>query len=113
MDRLLTVSIIECIYLIYMFRYFKTRKDFNIFTSPKNWLLKHTTDDNYSLRICPFGQVAIFVLVFILLARHFLNIPQYLIYMTLVVSFLLSLININALVYLLPVWIMEIYYLVN
>jgi len=112
MDRLY-ISIAECIYLIYMFHFFKTRTDFNIFSSPKNWLFKHLIGNEYSLRICPFGQMAVFGYVFILLGRHIMNIPQSLICFAVGLSILLSLINLNAVIYLLPIWIIEIYYLVN
>ena len=104
----LFISIFECFYLIYMFHFFKTRTDLNIFVSPKNWLLKHNTDNDYSLRICPFGQIAVFVLIFVILGRHFINIPKNIIKLIFGLSVILSLVNFNALVYLLPIWIIEL-----
>jgi len=102
-------SILESIYLIYMFLFLKTSVDFNALSSPKGWWFEHLIGDEYGLRICPFGRVAIFLLIFILLIRHYIKIPQYCINTALLISFLISLININAIVYLTPVWLYEIY----
>ena len=102
-------SIIEVTYLIYMFLFFKTSIDFNILSSPKGWLFEHLIGNEYGLRICPFGRIAIFLLIFILIIRHYIKIPLYYINTALIISFLLSLINLNATVYLLPIWIYEIY----
>ena len=107
--RSLKISIIETVYLIYMFLFFKTSVDFNIFDSPKGKYFEHLIGNQYGLRICLFGQKAIFILISILLGRHFVNIPQWFINMSLGISFVLSLMNMNAVVYMLPVWIYEIY----
>ena len=102
-------SIIETIYLIYMFLFFKTSIDFNILSSPKGWWFEHLIGDEYGLRICPFGRVIIFALIFILIIRHYVKIPIYYINAALIISFILSLMNLNATVYLLPIWLYEIY----
>jgi len=110
MDRI-KISIIESLYLVYMFHFFKTSIDFNILSSPKGWLFEHLTGDEYGLRICPFGQIAIFALIFVLIARHFYEIPENFIKFALLVSLVLSFLNLNAVVYLVPIWIVELYYL--
>ena len=110
MDRL-NISIIESLYLIFMFHFFKTSIDFNILSSPKGWLFEHLIGDEYGLRICLFGKVAIFALIFLLIGRHFYEIPEDFIKFGLLVSLVLSLMNLNAVVYLIPVWIIELYYL--
>ncbi len=92
-----------------MFLFFKTSVDFNVLLSPKGWWFEHLIGDEYGLRICPFGRVAIFLLIFILLIRHYIKIPQYCINAALLISFLISLINLNASIYLIPVWLYEIY----
>ena len=105
----LKISILESLYLIYMFLFFKTSVDFNILDSPKGKFFEHLIGNEYGVRICLFGQNAIFVLISILLGRHYVNIPQWFINMSLFVSFVLSLMNMNAIVYMLPVWVYEIY----
>ncbi len=102
-------TIIEVIYLIYMFLFFKTTVDFNILRSPQGWWFEHLIGDEYGVRICPFGQVAIFALIFVLILRHYIKIPQWFIYFALGISFILSLMNMNAVIYLLPIWLYEIY----
>ncbi len=103
------VSIIESLYLVFMFHFFKTSVDFNILSSPKGWLFEHLIGDEYGLRICPFGQIAIFALIFIIIGRHYFDISDNFILFAFVASFLLSLMNLNAVVYMLPVWLVELY----
>ena len=112
MNRL-NISIIESVYLIFMFHFFKTSVDFNVLSSPQGWLFEHLIGDEYGLRICPFGQIAIFVLIFILIGRHYFELPENFIVLVLCVSFIQSLINLNAIVYLLPIWLVELYYLLS
>jgi len=107
--NLLVISILETIYLLYMFLFFKTRIDFNIFSSSENWWFKHLVGKEYGLRICPFGRIAIFVLIFILLIRNYINVPNYILNIILIISFLVSLMNMNAIAYLIPIWLIEIY----
>lgn len=109
MNKLL-ISLTESIYLIYMFYFFKTSSDFNwdIIPNYDNYELKHLTGNKYGLRICPFGRKAILLLIFLLLFRNYYKIPT-IIFLSLVISFVLSLINLNALVYLVPVWLVELW----
>jgi len=101
------VSILESVYLIFMFIFFKTTVDFNVLRSPSGKWFKHLIGDEYGNRICPFGKVAIFALIFVLLIRHYIKIPQYFINLALIVAFVLSLMNINAVVYLIPIFLIE------
>ena len=101
------VSILESVYLIFMFIFFKTTVDFNVLRSPGGKWFKHLIGDEYGNRICPFGKVAIFALIFVLLIRHYIKIPQYLINLALIVAFVLSLMNMNAVVYLIPIFLIE------
>ena len=103
----LYVSILESLYLIYMFHFCKTSVDFNILASPQGWWFEHLIGNEKGLRICPFGQIAIFVLIFILIGRHYFKIPQYLINIFFIIAFLLSWMNLNAIVYILPVLVIE------
>lgn len=105
----ITISIIESIYLIYMFLFFKTSTDFNVLTSPNGWWFEHLIGDEYGNRVCPFGQVIIFVFVAILLIRHHITIPKYIMITIIIIGFLMSFMNLNALVYILPILIYESY----
>ena len=107
----LYISILESIYLIIMFHFLKTSIDFNILASPKGVWFEHLIGNEKGLRICPFGRVAILALIFVLIVRNYINIPQYVINISLIIAFILSLINLNAVVYLLPVLLTEIYYI--
>ena len=106
----LKISLYETVYLIFMFLFFKTTIDFNVLRSPTGWWFEHLVGDDYGLRICPFGRVAIFALIFILLIRHYVKIPQWFIYLALGISLVLSLMNMNAVVYLIPIWLIEYLY---
>ena len=105
----LDISILESIYLVYMFLFFKTSIDFNVLASPKGWLFEHLIGDTYGLRVCPFGRIAIFALIFVLIIRHFINISPLFVKISLAIAGFLSLINLNALVYLLPVILTELF----
>ncbi len=106
----LKISVLESLYLIFMFLFFKTTGDFNVLRSPDGWWYSHLIGDEYGVRICPFGRIAIFALIFILIARHYIKISQDFINISLVVAFVLSLMNMNALIYLLPVLSIEYFY---
>jgi len=103
------ISIVESLYLVFMFHFFQTSIDFNILSTPKGWLFAHLIGDEYGVRICPFGQIAIFALIFIIIGRHYFDISENFILFAFGVSFLLSLMNLNAIVYMLPVWVTELY----
>ena len=105
--NILHISLLESIYLIYMFLFFKTNIDFNVFDTPKGWWFEHLVGNHYGLRICPFGRIAIFVLIFILLIRNFIYMPAFIIKIILLISLILSFMNLNAFVYLIPIWIIE------
>ena len=110
MNRL-NISIIEGLYLVYMFLFFKTSIDFNILDSPKGWLFEHLIGDEYGLRICLFGRIAIFGLIFVLIGRHYFEITDNFVKFSLLVSVVLSFMNLNAVIYLIPIWLIELYYL--
>ena len=102
----LYISILESAYLIYMFLFFQTTLDFGIGPTPNGYWFEHLIGNKKGLRICPFGRVAIFFFIGILIGRHFFNIPYF--NYILLFTFLLSLVNTNATVYLLPVFIIEL-----
>jgi hypothetical protein len=108
----LYISILESLYLIFMFRFFKTSINFDILKIYwANNYLKHDIQNNYGLKICPFGQDVIFVLIFILLFRTVYTIDKTYIKYSLYIALGLSLLmNWNAFVYLLPVYGIEKYF---
>ena len=105
---MLILSIGESLYLFYMFHLCKTTIDLGIGPSPNGFWLKHVTGTEKMLRICPFGRVAVFFLIILLIGRNFSTlITTQIIHIALVIAFLLSLINTNAFFYLLPIFIIE------
>ena len=113
LDKRLIISIIEGIYVIYMFRYFKTTYSFNLlplkFLDNSLYLkhIKYSTDVPES-HICPFGHDMAFVIAAFLILRNF--IPCLMEYNTCILAIISigCFMNINAVVYFLPVIITEI-----
>ena len=111
-QSLLFISITESIYLIYTFYFFHTTLDFNLihhkyFDNIK--ILKHLQGNEKGLRICLFGRIILPIFIcFLLLRNYHPSLNQYWLSI-IIISFILSLLNMNAFVYLLPIWIIEIY----
>ena len=105
------ISIIESIYLFYMFRHFTTSVDFNLSRASciSMKMFEHLTTNEKGLRICPFGRTAILFLIALFLLRHIIHIPPKYIKYALAVGAVLSLLNLNAVVYLLPVFLVEFF----
>ena len=80
-NELLLISIIESIYLIYMFHFLKTSINFNVLPElslvKNNDYFKHLSDDTCDLRICKFGRVVIFLLIAVLLIRNVYPITKF------------------------------------
>jgi hypothetical protein len=112
MDRLLILSLIESLYLIYMFHIFKTSVDFNFLPlgilGRNNEWFRHIVGNEYGLRICPFGRVMILFLIALIIARNFVAISPYVMNTAFILSVLLSMMNMNAVVYMIPVWLLEL-----
>ena len=112
MDHLLILSLIESLYLIYMFHIFKTSIDFNFLPlgvlGRNNEWFKHIIGEEYGLRICPFGRIMIVFLIILIIARNFVTISPFAMKAAFITSFVLSLLNMNAIVYLAPVWLLEL-----
>ena len=105
---MLVISIAESVYLFYMFHLCQTSIDLSIGPSPNGYWFKHVTGSEKMLRICPFGRIAIFFLIALLLGRNITTlITPHIIHISLEIAFLLSLINTNAFFYLLPIFIIE------
>lgn len=112
MDYLLILSLIESFYLIFMFHVFETSVDFNflppgILAQNSVWF-QHILGNEKGLRICLFGRVIIIALIAILIARNFITITRTQFRWILITSFVLALMNMNAVAYLMPVWLLEL-----
>lgn len=103
------ISLLEALYLSYTFHFLKTSVDFNILDSPQTLFFKHATGNAKVYRICPFGQYAIWVLIVLLILRCYVEIPQQYILAAVTLALIISLVNLNAFVYLIPVVLIESY----
>lgn len=114
------ISLIESIYIIYILCYFKTKTNFahplSYINNPFFYHPVYKIDSERNL-ICPFGHmmsyiVAVFILVRCLFCENSKMIyMKYYHYNILLIGIILSLMNFNAFIYLLPVFIYEYYYL--
>lgn len=109
------ITIVEWIYLIYMFFFFKTTYHIqwayaDTMTRQHTWLVHDT--GYYESKICPLGKLL--VIVFIIFSLYRLRKSHGLLYETIVfdcIAIVLAfLLNWNALVYLLPVLVLEVLY---
>ena len=117
-------AVVECIYLIYMLNYFKTRYSLaHPLTYFDNKLLYHPIgkSDKPICNICKLGNygaylISLFVLIRMIILTQFKDsfsrkMAKMLSYIVLVIVFMLSLLNFNAVVYLSTYFIAEIVYL--
>lgn len=116
----LIISLIEIIYVIYILCYFKTKINFaHPLSHISNTFFYHPIGEIKREKnlICPFGHMMAYIVALFILSRCFfseLTRENYLkIYHNkiIIIGVLLSLINFNAFVYMLPVFIYEYYYL--
>ena len=117
-NKLLLVSIIEALYVIYMLNFFKTKYSLaHPLSNFNNEYLKHPIgkSDIPISNICEFGHQSSWLLAaFIILRPFFMNkYTKNLNILGLIIVFSFSLLNMNAVVYLLPVFILEIYLITN
>ena len=118
--KLLILTIIEIIYVYYMLNYFKTKHSIH---HPLEYILINKLPDffkhpigiyEYNNKICDFGHYASKILILYLIFRYLiLTRTKYKIInmniIILVITVLLSLLNMNAFVYLVPYFLLEIY----
>ena len=102
-----------------MFRYFKTTVSF---THPLEYAMMNESDQYfkhsltygiYESKICPFGHDAIIVLALFLLLREKFEILDNISKIVLVSVFIVSLLNLNAVIYLIPYFVYELFYKVS
>ena len=116
------ISIFEAIYIIFMFNYFKTKvaldhgfilnllRNIGLYNNKLN----HYTQSMYQLEesinmVCPFGHfISWFIGLFFIIRNYYPKINKYN-NIVLILLFIGSWMNINVLVYLIPIFIIEIY----
>ena len=115
---MLLIALIESFYIYYMYNIFKTTLYFHhplelvIQNSHINNYFKHPiSNEIYESKICPFGNLVGKVLaIWILLRIKLLNIQKinYIIWIMVLIGSLVM--NMNAFIYLIPVFIFERFY---
>ena len=103
------ISVTEASYLVFMFFFFSTTVDFNVLTSPDHFLLKHLVGNEKGLRICLLGRILAVPATVLLLARCRVPEVEPWIRRGVYLSIPLSLMNMNAVVYLAPIWFTELF----
>ena len=112
--KLLSYSFIQSIYIIYILNFFKTRYSFaHPFFNFSLDYFKHPIGINKIpiLNVCKFGQDASWFLVIFLIVRSlFVNkYTKKISIFVLIITILLSLLNFNVVIYLIPYFIIEIF----
>ena len=118
MDTYSLLSITEAIYIIYMFNFFKTNKSIHhplerIIQKNIEGIFKHPVHTGkYQSKICEFGKLSSYGIAILIFLRNkyrkktkLLN--TIVIAIVAIISFIL---NINAFIYLLPVFLLEYFY---
>ena len=117
---MIIISLVEAIYVIYMLNFFKTRYSFaHPLTYFDNRILRHPIgkSSESQSQICPFGHVGAYVIAFFIIVRlitlhyNIININTLLLFnrLALMAVFIFSLLNFNAVLYLIPFFIIEGY----
>jgi hypothetical protein len=101
------ISYIESLYLLYTFHFLRTSVDFGLGPSFHGYWLQHAVGNVKTRRICPFGRIAIIPFIILLILRNYIHIHRKLLIFAVLAAFILSFMNTNATVYLLPVFIIE------
>ena len=111
------LSIIEAIYILFMLRFFKTKINFNDLFKYKidnltDYFNHPLNSSKYESKICKFGQDSSLLIFIYLTLRFILREYKNLYYPKIskiiaLIILLFSLVNLNALIYLLPFFIYE------
>jgi len=119
MNRFLVASIIEAIYVVFMLNYFKTKYSFaHPLSNFDNSYFKHPIGISPEpiSNICEFGHnmswvLALFILLRICVTKN--KIMKHVSTIVLIIVATVSLLNINAVIYLIPYFIYEIVVIKN
>ena len=115
---MLEISLLEGLYVMYMFICFKTV--FSLEINRSGNILRQIRDMEYLFhpversevpisQICYIGKVgSVFIFLYLIL-REFVSLPKYTNMIVFLIIFVLTLINYNALLYMMPVFMLELY----
>jgi hypothetical protein len=123
---MLVVSLLEGLYVMYMFIYFKTCYNLEVgrgYNGSLSKYIKKITSMDYSeilyhskekcrtekSQICLFGKYGSVLIFFYLLLREFVSLPKYTNLIVFVIILGLCMLNYNAVLYMLPIISIEIY----
>jgi len=122
---MLIITLIECIYLYYMFHIFRTKYSFNhpfeyLVNNNLNNYYKHPIGiiDNNKSKICKFGRDGAILIIIYLIIRYIIlkiNLISRKTIITfnkivLLIIFILSWMNLNAVIYFFPFILFDLYY---
>jgi len=118
MNKLILLSVIQGVYIVYILNFFKTRYSLaHPLSNFSNDYLKHPIGMNNQpiSNICEFGhQVSWFLALFIILRSIFKNrFTKHISIIVLIITATFSMLNFNAVIYLLPHFAIEIYLIKN
>jgi hypothetical protein len=121
MNNFKILSIIEAIYVIYFLNYFKTRYSIaHPLTLFDNKYIKHPigVHNNPESMVCQFGKdgswlIVIYLIIRMILYRKYGNFFYQFSKFALILIFILSLMNFNVVLYLVPFFILEIHLIRN
>ena len=114
MNIFLIISIIEALYIIYMFRYFKTTYSFNLLPyqvfNNSEYLKHQKTNSEFNIsHICSLGNdICFFIGIYFIARNYYKQIKEYNKYIIYFI-FICCFSNLNALVYFLPILFLEVY----
>ena len=119
MNKIILITLIESLYVYYMYNMFKTKISFHnpieILIQKNNfsYYLKHSVSSGvYESKICPFGKfVSILIIIWLWLRLYFSK--ESIIYINFII-FLCILIgsfvmNLNSFIYLIPLYVYELF----
>ena len=118
MNKLILLSVIQGVYIVYILNFFKTKYSLaHPLSNFSNDYLKHPIGINNEpiSNICEFGhQVSWFLALFIILRSIFKNrFTKHISIIVLIITATFSMLNFNAVIYLLPHFAIEIYLIKN
>ena len=114
MNKLIFISIIQAIYIIFMLNYFKTKYSFaHPLSNFSSDYFKHPIGVNSEpiSNICEFGhQASWFLALFVILRALFINkFNKNISILLFIFTISFSLLNLNAVIYLIPHFMLEFY----
>jgi hypothetical protein len=129
MKTIFIYSLIESLYILYMYNLFKTKYFFhnpieiflqNTIFKDNNTMKHEIKNTDYSSKICKFGKIISVILVILIYIRYqalvnknYKNMIFYTKITLIIVSIFSLILNMNAFIYLLPVFIYELYLINN